>query len=299
MQTLMEMDCFPAGMELFPAMDEEQWGFIRSVIDDCDYYLLIIGGRYGSLTSEGISYTEKEFDYAIERGIRVIALLHESPDAIPVGKSDVDPSLREKLIAFRQKVTTGRLVKFWNHQRELPGLVSVSLLKTIKTYPAIGWVRTPKIFSEQLLIELENLRRENAELKGKLHSGEKQGYSPVTGLAGLDSVFVLTGKYGNTTTVWSQPVTWRQLFAATSPSLLERPPAYRWKREMADFVLTLGNVQKANPRVDDSVFDTVMIQFKALGLITVEHDNEGLYVSLTPAGEFAMLRDRSIKDRAE
>ena len=57
-QALMEMDCIPSGMELFPAADEEQWHFIRKVIDDCDYYLLIIGGRYG-LTPEGLSYTEK------------------------------------------------------------------------------------------------------------------------------------------------------------------------------------------------------------------------------------------------
>ena len=28
-QTLMEMDCIPAGMELFPALDEEQWAFIK------------------------------------------------------------------------------------------------------------------------------------------------------------------------------------------------------------------------------------------------------------------------------
>ena len=56
-QTVMETDCIPAGMELFPAADEEQWKFIQRVIDDCDYYILIIGGRYGSLTDEGVSYT--------------------------------------------------------------------------------------------------------------------------------------------------------------------------------------------------------------------------------------------------
>lgn len=28
-QALMEMDCIPAGMELFPAADEDQWQFIR------------------------------------------------------------------------------------------------------------------------------------------------------------------------------------------------------------------------------------------------------------------------------
>ncbi len=57
-QVLMEMDCIPAGMELFAAADEEQWEFIKRIIDDCDYYLLIIGGRYGSTTPDGMSYTE-------------------------------------------------------------------------------------------------------------------------------------------------------------------------------------------------------------------------------------------------
>ena len=75
-QALMEMDCIPAGMELFPAADEEQWLFIKKVIDDCDYYLLVLGGRYGSTTSDGISYTEKEFDYAVSIGLKVVALIH-------------------------------------------------------------------------------------------------------------------------------------------------------------------------------------------------------------------------------
>jgi hypothetical protein len=91
MQTLMEADCIPAGMELFPAADEEQFAFIKKVIDDCDYYLIIIGGRYGSTTADGISYTEKEYDYAVSLGLKVIALIHENPDLIPSGKSEKDP----------------------------------------------------------------------------------------------------------------------------------------------------------------------------------------------------------------
>src|SRR5437762_6941791 len=102
----MEMDCIPSGMELFPAADEEQWHFIQRVIDDCDYYLLIIGGRYGSTTPEGVSYTEKEYDYAVKKGLKVIALLHEKPDEIPVGRSDIDPAPRARLQAFRDKVKT-------------------------------------------------------------------------------------------------------------------------------------------------------------------------------------------------
>jgi hypothetical protein len=64
-QAVMELECIPAGMEAFPAIDEEQFEFIKKVIDDCDYYLLVIGGRYGSVSEEaGLSYTEMEYDYA-------------------------------------------------------------------------------------------------------------------------------------------------------------------------------------------------------------------------------------------
>jgi hypothetical protein len=137
-RTLIEMDCIPAGMELFPAIDEEQFEFIKKVIDDCDYYLLIIGGRYGSLTPEGLSYTKKEYDHAIERGIKVIAFLHENPDNLPVAKSEIDVTSRQKLREFREEVSKGRLVQFRNSATELPGLVALSLSRTIKTYPAEG-----------------------------------------------------------------------------------------------------------------------------------------------------------------
>ena len=93
-QALMEMDCIPSGMEPFPATDEEQWEFIKRIIDDCNYYLLIVGGRYGSTTPEGISYTEKEYHYAIDKEIKVIALLHGNPDEIPSSKTELDPELR-------------------------------------------------------------------------------------------------------------------------------------------------------------------------------------------------------------
>ena len=82
-QALLQMDCMPAGMELFPAADEEQLKFIQRVIDDCDYYILILAGRYGSLDDEGVSYTEREFDYAVKQGIPVLAFLHSDLSSLP------------------------------------------------------------------------------------------------------------------------------------------------------------------------------------------------------------------------
>lgn len=66
-QALLELDCIPSGMELFPAANEDQWTLIKKVIDDCDYYIVIIGGRYGSIGAAGLSYTEMEYRYALER----------------------------------------------------------------------------------------------------------------------------------------------------------------------------------------------------------------------------------------
>ena len=47
-------------MELFPAANEDQWTLIKGVIDDCDYYIVVIGGRYGSVSDIRLSYTEIE-----------------------------------------------------------------------------------------------------------------------------------------------------------------------------------------------------------------------------------------------
>lgn len=167
-QTLMELDCIPAGMELFPATDEEQFEFIKRIIDDCDYYLLVIGGRYGSTTAQGISYTEKEYDYAIEKGIKVVALLHEKPNEIPYEKSEQNEISRKLLESFREKAATGRLVRFWKTAEDIPGIVALSMAKTIKMFPATGWIRADLAENRESSKELARLSIENHELREKL-----------------------------------------------------------------------------------------------------------------------------------
>ena len=54
-QALLALGCIPAGMELFPASGDDQWTVIKRVIDECDYYLLILAGRYGSVGEGGIA----------------------------------------------------------------------------------------------------------------------------------------------------------------------------------------------------------------------------------------------------
>jgi hypothetical protein len=152
-------------MELFPAADLDQFEFIKRVIDDCDYYVLIIGARYGSMDVNGVSYTEKEYDYAVSKDIPIMAFLHKDIAAVPIGKADTEESLRKKLEAFRKKVETGRLVKYWSNADELDALVAKSLPKTIKMFPRTGWVRANLQTSAEALHEINLLRKEISQLK--------------------------------------------------------------------------------------------------------------------------------------
>ena len=142
-RALLRADCFPAGMELFPAADEEQFEFIKTVIYQSDYYILISAGRYGSIHPEtGLSYTEMEYDYAVETGKPVIRLLHKDPFNELKGEFiEQTDGGREKLKAFRTKMSLTHLVKFWLNEKELGSAVDHSLRHLIKTKPALGWVR--------------------------------------------------------------------------------------------------------------------------------------------------------------
>jgi hypothetical protein len=296
-QALMEMDCIPAGMELFPAADEEQWQFIQRVIDDCDYYLLIIGGRYGSVTTEGVSYTEKEFDYACKKDIRVIAFLHERPDDLSVAKSDIDPAARKKLQEFRDKVATGRLVKFWTSANELPGLVALSLSKTIKAYPARGWVRTPSSSNEDILTELNELRKRlaDSEAEVRLLRSANEAKTERAKLAPLDAKLTIRGRSSGPRGggPWEREVEWGELFATIAPELLEHP-------NDAGMSLAIARLIGPGGVVDEHLLNTIKLQFSALGLIKVEYlktlkGGMGLFWSLTPLGQKEMYARRTIK----
>ncbi len=313
LQALMEMDCIPAGMEMFPAADEEQWEFIKRVIDDCDYYLLIIGGRYGSTTSDGISYTEKEFDYAVERGLRVVALIHGSPEEIPFGKSEQDPALRQKLLSFKDKAMAGRLVKFWSKPGELPGLVALSLTKTIKAYPAVGWVRASQVPEANVLAELNEARKRNSELETALSAAlaEARTEPELSGIADIDSKFTIHGSYKYTsgsmtrTQSFVATVSWREIFALVAPYLVVHPSDSKVKSLLANNLKEAAteNTNGFGVEIRDQEFRTITLQLRAYGLVQVTYTKTvsggmALFWSLTKTGERLMMESRVVREEA-
>jgi hypothetical protein len=299
-QAVMELDCIPAGMELFPAIDEEQFEFIKKVIDDCDYYLLIIGGRYGSLSDEGVSYTEMEYKYAVSKGIKVIAFLHKDPNSLPVGKSEIDAAAREKLLAFREEAATGRLVRFWTEANELPGLTLSSLTRTIRTYPATGWIRGDAVADPNLYKELNELRKENQELRNSLSNAQSE-ISEITDIAGLDEVIMVTGSGQSTITGliedWEEEVTWRRLFAFIGPELTTT--GYKSERDLSNSsAIKITKFKKSlidGKYLFDETDQLLRIQFIALGLIDVMFSDDLFYWRLTVKGEREMMNSLVVR----
>ncbi len=307
---LMQMDCIPAGMELFPALDEEQFRFIKKVIDDCDYYLLIIGGRYGSTTAEGISYTEKEYDYAVERGLKVVALIHKNPDAIAYGKSEQDPVRRERLKLFREKVATDRLVQWWNSAHELPALVAVSLTKTISEFPAVGWVRANRVASEELLAEINDLRKQNSDFRKQNDSLQaelaKFSSRPILeDLAGLEDEIKLygtfTSSYRQEDRSWEITLKWSQVFALVAPYMASFPTDGTVNETLTTVAFKMAKHSDGyRPYLDNQLFRTIALQLKALNLVEINYTKTvsgsmALFWSLTPYGERLMMQLRTVK----
>ena len=127
-----------------------QMEYIEKMLDDCDYYILIIGGRYGSLDDDGVGYTEKEYNYAQQKGIPVMAFVNLHPEKLPNEKCE--HANIEKFKAFRDRVRNAKkLVKGYSDIGDLKANVVTAVNAAIREYPGIGWVRATDLLQEENL----------------------------------------------------------------------------------------------------------------------------------------------------
>jgi len=318
MHALLELDCIPAGMELFPAADESQWSVIKRVIDDCDYYVVILAGRYGSCDADGVGYTEKEYRYALEIGKPTIAFLHKNPGEIPQGKSESSEEGQQKLAAFRSLLEQ-KLCKHWSTPDELGSVVSRSVVRLIKDSPAIGWVRADELPDRDAALELLKLRRRVEELESELarvrttaprgSEDLAQGDEPQT----LRYSFFTRNSETYAQSRWNATLdtTWNSIFGAVAPLMISEVSERGMESALAQFVRDEETAELRRellgPKdhfegfaLNDQDFQTVKVQLKALGLITKSDKSRSLkdtatYWTLTPYGDEVMTRLRAVK----
>lgn len=181
-QAILEANCIPAGMELFPASDKSQWDFIKNVIDDSDFYLVILAGKYGSEgideAGKKISYTEMEFDYALKSNKPIIALIHANPDVLPHTKCETSKAKSAKLKKLYTKVSSGRLIKKWANADDLKSaaLAAIFEAKRSESYNVRGWIRADRVRTiideseESLRKELQSAKEDLQRMSRLEHS---------------------------------------------------------------------------------------------------------------------------------
>ena len=149
-QSLLESNCIPAGMELFPASNKKSWDIIKRVIDESDYYLLVIAGKYGSTkknrTGKYIGYTEMEYNYAKKKKKPIIAFIHNDVDNIVAKKVEATEAGKDMLEKFKKKVMGSHIqVSFWKDIGTLISGIKTAIQELIQNTPSTGWIKASEM----------------------------------------------------------------------------------------------------------------------------------------------------------
>jgi Domain of unknown function (DUF4062) len=317
MQALLELRCIPAGMKLFPASNDEQWKLIKRVIDDSDYYVIVIGGRYGSLHSSGISYTEMEYRYALETNKPIIGFLHQDPSQLPAKNCEKDPIGKQKLEDFKSLVQK-KMVKYWKNAHDLGSKVSRSIVNLIEDTPAVGWIRADFVPNEEATLQILRLKQKIEELENEAIQTRTSAPKGTEGLSGGDETYGIKFKYSSKdedykqyTYTFQYDKSWNAVFSTIRPSMLDEIIDRLLKKELDKMVLgDMGRKMSEDPQhkvhklgsfeIEEQAFNTIKIQLKALGLIMQSEKkrsvtNQGTYWSLTPYGDATLTQLRAIK----
>lgn len=179
---VLESNNIPTGMEMFPAVGIPPLDLIKQIIKECDYYILILGGRYGSYVGNSkISYTEEEYNYAVEQGIPVIPFFHSNPDSITRDKTDKNDKKWNLLKKFKDRVSAGgTTIKYWDNPDDLRAKVLLSIPQVIKHQQRAGWIKaTEAVSSGVSLEEVKQLKKELDDLRlfKSLHEKDAQALS--------------------------------------------------------------------------------------------------------------------------
>lgn len=324
-QAILEMGHFPAGMELFPASDQTQADLIKRVISESDYYVLILSARYGSTDLSGLSYTEMEYNWAVEYGLPILSFVRRSVEDVPTKWAETDAQKRSSLEAFRAKVMS-RHVRLFNNSAELGMQVMKSLMNESRINPRIGWIRADQIptaldveAETQLRAELKSSKKDIARLERALRDRKRvpEGLWPEALAQGTD-IFELRIMYQNKNKKQETkaiPLSWDDIFSVIAPSMYgyiqrrfsagyNQPAAYHFESDLINFI-RVGNLAELGVRAVKLLpheIDTIMIQFQQLGYVIYtenERDDDKIPFrgyTLTEEGE-AYLAKIKLKTR--
>lgn len=281
MQVLPSLGCLPVGMDAHPA-GGMTLSLIKKMIDDCDYYIALVGSRYGTLSPSGVSYTHMEYVYASTKQKPILILMHDAPERRPVEFQERTIEGKLKFNDFRNLLTRGANTR-WNDAKELEYAVRSALPSLIDAKPASGWVRATSLANPDTEKELLALRERVMQLEQEREHMLSRQIQLITPLAqGLDKVELSyrckAYALGNCEDVPVKSfLSWNDLFLSFAPYLSQMQSEDLMLAKINEKVqeIALADVQKLRPKahaVTDVqlapfTFNTIKVQFRTLGLI--------------------------------
>lgn len=184
-EAILDAGHIPAGMELFKAGNEDQLKTIKRWIDESDVYLLILGGRYGSLEIEsGKSYTHLEYEYAVEKGMPVFAVVLSDSwlltKAAQKGMENVfEQSEPSKYKEFKE-FAHSKVIRPADDLKDIKLAIHTTMNDFKQLYKFSGWVKGSEVEDNaEILKENRVLFKENKKLKELI---EKQSVQKKVGI---------------------------------------------------------------------------------------------------------------------
>ena len=149
---------------------------LKEWIDESDVYMLIIGGRYGSIEPKsGRSYTHLEYEYALSVKKPHFVLIIDDETTQNKAKKDgvkitnfFDNS--SDLKEFKSSVMKGKLVSICENSDRMESSIHKSINKLSQRENLKGWVKADDPDYSSISEELARLSKENSELKSQLDS---------------------------------------------------------------------------------------------------------------------------------
>lgn len=182
-QTLVGMGFFSWGLEQRTPLST---AFSRRQIDDCDYFLLLVGSQYGEQSVSGVGYMQLEYIYAVTKQKPIIVFMHEDPTSRPQSLHDEKPELREKFLEFRKQLQQEvDQVITYRTLRDLELAVRSNMLQMLERYPVVGWVRPQNI--QILQDEIDALKAKLTQLQAEIKPKEAEPFLIVSKVAMYES----------------------------------------------------------------------------------------------------------------
>lgn len=186
----------PAGMELFAAGDQSQWEVIKDWISESDVYMLILGGRYGSIEPEsGKSYTQLEYEFALNLGKPLFAVVIEN-NALEQktrneGTKVIEQNNYKEFQLFKEFVLS-KTVRFWGDVKDIKLYIHETLNQFSKRENLIGWIPGDQgVNGVELAEEIPRLSKENDRLRNRVSELEAPNNIKINGVPIEDFIELL------------------------------------------------------------------------------------------------------------